>query len=118
VWLSIYILLVTANKKYIKGCYKMKNFKVYDYNEDTFLEGIIKDRQEINDNCELLHVDIGEGIQNNLAIICYDDETYFTTSDWQGSQPETIENIPDYEWVSQTGERTIVMNGLPYVFPV
>lgn len=51
------------------------------------------------------------------SAIAYADGTAFVLDDWQGSRPESAEEIENYEWVSATdGRKAIVMNGLPRLF--
>lgn len=33
-----------------------------------------------------------------VAVVEYPDGTLFTVGDWQGPQPQTSEDVPDYTW--------------------
>lgn len=51
------------------------------------------------------------------SAISYADGTTFVLDDWQGSRPESEEEIEDYNWVSAAdGRKAIVMDGLPRLF--
>lgn len=69
---------------------------------------------ELKDGAKL-HLFEGAGIESSA--ISYADGTTFVLTDWQGSRPETEEEIADYDWVSATdGRKAIVMDGLPRLF--
>lgn len=65
-----------------------------------------------------------------IAILTYSDGTRLTTSDWQGKQPKTLDEVKDYDWhlydemvALGDGEiqywdlqRTAMVNGFPYLF--
>lgn len=36
---------------------------------------------------------------HDVAVVTYPDGSMFTTSDWQGRQPQTAAEIPDWNWV-------------------
>lgn len=51
------------------------------------------------------------------SVIIYADGTSFILDDWQGSRPETLEEIEDYNWISlYDGRRAVIMDGLPRLF--
>lgn len=62
-----------------------------------------------------LHLFEGAGIESSA--ISYADGTTFVLDDWQGSRPESEEEIADYEWrLASDGRKAIVMDGLPRIF--
>lgn len=62
-----------------------------------------------------LHLFEGAGIESSA--ISYADGTTFVLDDWQGSRPESEEEIADYNWVSAAdGRKAIVIDGLPRIF--
>lgn len=51
------------------------------------------------------------------SVIIYADGTSFVLDDWQGSRPETLEEIEDYNWISlYDGRKAVIMDGLPRLF--
>lgn len=62
-----------------------------------------------------LHLFEGAGVESSA--ISYADGTTFVLYDWQGSRPESEEEIADYDWVlASDGRKAIVMDGLPRIF--
>lgn len=62
-----------------------------------------------------LHLFEGAGIESSA--ISYADGTTFVLTDWQGSRPESEEEIADYDWrLASDGRKAIVMDGLPRIF--
>ena len=47
------------------------------------------------------------------AVIVYEDGTLFHLLDWQGEQPETAEDVPNFDWVTEDGHPAVVLSGLP-----
>lgn len=40
-----------------------------------------------------------EGERWDIAVLVSEDGEPYTTADWQGEQPKTIKECPDFEWV-------------------
>ena len=40
-----------------------------------------------------------EGGHWDIAVLVSEDREPYTTSDWQGEQPKTIKECPDFDWV-------------------
>ena len=39
----------------------------------------------------------------------------FLLRDWQGARPESLEEIPDFDWVSESGKSTVILDGRPRI---
>lgn len=48
-----------------------------------------------------------------IAAIIYNDGELFHLRDWQSGIPESPEDIESYDWLSEDGRDTIILNGLP-----
>lgn len=55
-----------------------------------------------------------EGIKS--AAFAYKDGEVFVLSDWQGTRPEKLSDVADYDWVTTSGQNTINLNGYPRMF--
>lgn len=56
------------------------------------------------------HDDLG----GPVAMVVYETTgLVFTTTDWQGVQPDTVEEIPDWQWMGADGRRALMLDGLP-----
>lgn len=51
-------------------------------------------------------------IEESSAIV-YEDGTLMHLRDWQSGRPETLEEIANFDWVSESGEEAVVLNELP-----
>lgn len=50
----------------------------------------------------------------NVVFVIHADGTWFTPIDWQGAMPETVKDIPEFDWqVGCSGKPAIVLHGLP-----
>lgn len=47
------------------------------------------------------------------SAIIYKDGTLYHQRDWQSGRPETLEEIANFDWVSESGEEAVVLNELP-----
>jgi hypothetical protein len=50
------------------------------------------------------------------VVMHHKDGVGFTPTDWQGPQPQTVDEIRDYDWVSFGGQGAILPFGLPTLF--
>lgn len=76
----------------------------------------IINRQNINDEAELVSVKIDYAIETSFII--YSDGTVFTPWDWQSEECycKSPENIPSITWrLDNTEKMGVVVNGLPRV---
>ena len=55
-----------------------------------------------------------EGIKS--AAFAYESGEVFLLTDWQGSRPEKLSEVADYDWVTTSGQNTINLNGYPRKF--
>ena len=55
-----------------------------------------------------------EGIKS--AAFAYENGWVFVLTDWQGSRPEKLSEVADYDWVTTSGQNTINLNGYPRKF--
>lgn len=62
----------------------------------------------------LQHVVIDE--TGDVVAVLISDDIVFTTTDWQGAQPVSAEEIADFKWMDSRGVDAIMLNGLPRVF--
>lgn len=49
-------------------------------------------------------------------VVLLADGVQFTTTDWQGAQPESVQEIAEYKWMDAAGRDAIVFDGLPRLF--
>lgn len=116
-----------------------ETMELLDPSTGGIIKGTIKARTEINDEASLLMVhlkvpvNIGIGqyakdprydlvahadVEYDIAVVHYNDGDNFTTSDWQGYQPETPEDIDKFQWVHNWWNfPAVVIDGLPRRFP-
>lgn len=55
-----------------------------------------------------------EGIKS--AAFAYESGEVFLLTDWQGSRPEKLSKVADYDWVTISGHDAINLNGYPRKF--
>ena len=55
-----------------------------------------------------------EGIKS--AAFAYESGEVFVLTDWQGSRPEKLSEVGDYDWVTISGHDAINLNGYPRKF--
>ena len=55
-----------------------------------------------------------EGIKS--AAFAYENGWVFVLTDWQGSRPEKLSEVADYDWVTISGHDAINLNGYPRKF--
>ena len=55
-----------------------------------------------------------EGIKS--AAFAYESGEVFVLTDWQGSRPEKLSEVADYDWVIISGHDAINLNGYPRKF--
>lgn len=55
-----------------------------------------------------------EGIKS--AAFAYESGEVFLLTDWQGSRPEKLSEVGDYDWVTISGHDAINLNGYPRKF--
>ena len=55
-----------------------------------------------------------EGIKS--AAFAYESGEVFVLTDWQGSRPEKLSEVADYDWVTISGHDAINLNGYPRKF--
>lgn len=39
----------------------------------------------------------------------------FLLRDWQGARPESLAEIPDFDWVSESGKGAVILDGRPRI---
>ena len=58
-----------------------------------------------------------DGVDLVISVVMYHkDGVGFTPSDWQGWQPQTVDEIRDYDWISFDGYSAVLLSGLPTLF--
>ena len=63
----------------------------------------------------LTHIPCPE-LGHTIARLSYADGTTYTTSDWQAPQPQTLDEVGDFNWIDEkTGRAAIMIDGLPRV---
>ena len=55
-----------------------------------------------------------EGIKSSA--FAYENGEVFVLTDWQGTRPEKLSEVGNYDWVDVSGHNTININGYPRVF--
>ena len=55
-----------------------------------------------------------EGVKS--AAFAYESGEVFVLTDWQGTRPEKLSEVGDYDWVNVSGHNTINIDGYPRVF--
>ena len=55
-----------------------------------------------------------DGIKS--AAFAYESGEVFVLTDWQGSRPEKLSEVADYDWVTISGHDAINLNGYPRKF--
>lgn len=95
----------------------LESIKLYDIccsgeYVDYVITEVIKDESE----CAALYLfESGkEGIKS--AAFAYEDGEVFVLTDWQGTRPEKLSEVADYDWVTTSGQNTINLNGYPRKF--
>ena len=98
---------------------------LYDYNEGIFINGCFEMEMEykgaqlgyfvISDPDDMLQGALSDG--DKVALILYEDNSYFTTNDWQGRQPDMsdLDEVAESTWLYGDGGYAIMFNGLPKV---
>ena len=51
----------------------------------------------------------------DCSCIVYDDGTLFHLRDWQSGYPQAESEVEKYDWLTEDGRSTIILNGLPRV---
>ena len=51
----------------------------------------------------------------DCSCVVYDDGTLMHLQDWQSGYPKWGTQIKNYEWITEDGRDTVIMNGLPRV---
>lgn len=94
-----------------------KNLLIYLESIGEKIETVeIINRQNINDEAELVSVSLDDTIDTSFVI--YNDGTVFTPWDWQSADYycKSPEDIPSIKWrLDNTGKEAIVLNGLPRI---
>ena len=49
------------------------------------------------------------------SCVVYDDGTLMHLRDWQAGYPKDCNEIKDYDWITEDGRDTVMMDGLPRV---
>ena len=55
-----------------------------------------------------------EGVKS--AAFAYESGEVFVLTDWDGTRPEKLSEVGDYDWVDVSGHNAININGYPRVF--
>lgn len=91
------------------------------------MEGLIQRLEDLAE--ETCKISIEKTIEDNegmlvlfstgdceAAAYIYDDGTLFHLRDWQSARPESIEEIADYDWLTEDGRPATMLNGHPRRF--
>lgn len=74
----------------------------------------ITDEIDLKDGATLYLFESEEECISSSAI-AYEDGSTFVLTDWQGTRPESADEIESYDWVRVDGKLAIVFLGLPRV---
>lgn len=89
-----------------------KTFTIRDYQTGQDIICPIRRSQDAGE-AVLLHVQVPDvGL---VAVVAYANGDYCTPRDWQGEQPQTVGDIPRWEWVDRDGQPAVIVDGLPRV---
>lgn len=69
--------------------------------------------EDIDEQASLETWTVGEDELQISVIIYHMTGISFTCNDWQGQQPQSVDEIQDYAWISFDGQPSIMMDGLP-----
>ncbi len=80
------------------------------------IEYTITDEKELKDGASLYLFEYKEDGYNIMSsAIGYEDGYVFVLTDWQGSRPETIDEVENYSWIRVDGMPAINFLGLPRI---
>ena len=104
-------------KKYIMQEKVLEAIKLYEAkcsgkDVDYVITEVIEDESEGAALC--LFESEKEGIKS--AAFAYESGEVFVLTDWQGSRPEKLSEVADYDWVTTSGHDAINFDGYPRRF--
>lgn len=108
---------VMEKKKYIMQKRVLEAIKLYEAkcsgkDVDYVITEVIEDESE--GAALYLFESEKEGIKS--AAFAYESGEVFLLTDWQGSRPEKLSEVADYDWVTISGHDAINLNGYPRKF--
>ena len=108
---------VMEKKKYIMQEKVLEAVKLYEAkcsgkDVDYVITEVIEDESE--GAALYLFESEKEGIKS--AAFAYESGEVFLLTDWQGSRPEKLSEVADYDWVTISGHDAINLNGYPRKF--
>lgn len=88
---------------------------VLDYNLGSVADCKVTYAEEIDDYGMFYLVDHpSEYVDDPMAVIVSESGMQFTTDDWQGFQPQSAAEVPEFRWVDASGAGAIMLDGLPH----
>ena len=74
--------------------------------------------EEIEDESEGAALYLFESEKDGIksAAFAYESGEVFVLTDWQGSRPEKLSEVADYDWLTISGHDAINLNGYPRKF--
>ena len=91
---------------------KLYEVKCSGCNVDYVITEVIEDESE--GAALYLFESEKEGIKS--AAFAYENGEVFVLTDWQGTRPEKLSEVGNYDWVDVSGHNAININGYPRVF--
>ncbi|KJR97978.1 MAG: hypothetical protein VR68_11790 [Peptococcaceae bacterium BRH_c4a] len=92
--------------------------KIYDRNENKYLDAKVIARQDLAKNVKFLTVRAYfecYGVPIEFVVIQYSDGVYFITNDWISDQPTSFKEITNHRWVDRWGQDAEIVDGLPAI---
>ena len=91
---------------------KLYEIKCSGEDVDYVITEVIEDERE---GAALYHFESEkEGIKS--AAFAYESGEVFVLTDWQGTRPEKLSEVGNYDWENVSGHNAININGYPRVF--
>lgn len=109
--LPILARALNVEESYLRG--EAAKLPVYNYADRSLSICSILYSEEVPGYGMFYLVDFPAEFYLVIAVIVTGDSLQFTTDDWQGRQPESAREIPDFEWVDSQGVDALMLNNLP-----
>ena len=95
----------------------LEAIKLYDICcSGEYVDYVITEVIEDESECAALYLFESEKEGIKSAAFAYEDGEVFVLTDWQGTRPEKLSEVGDYDWVTIIGQNTINLNGYPRKF--
>ena len=95
----------------------LEAIKLYDICcSGEYVDYVITEVIEDESECAALYLFESEKEGIKSAAFAYEDGEVFVLTDWQGTRPEKLSEVGDYDWVTTNGHYAINLNGYPRMF--